>query len=190
LKTPSSAGSSGLPSPVVQAFHVNYWDYIGWTDRFAAPTHTVRQRQVSAWQNLVQIYTPQMVRNGRDWRNWGSGAAPEAATLSITLKQERGTLFSAQIAPIGADASQRWAAYWTVTEHDHTSKVLRGENSGEQLKHDFVVRQYQPAGEHQGASKLVLQSPPKDAAHPRQINVVVYNPQTGKPLQALSLSCS
>jgi hypothetical protein len=174
---------------VVQAFHVNYWDYIGWTDRFATPAHTVRQRQVSAWQNSGQIYTPQMVRNGRDWRNWGHAPAPETATLSITLKQERDTLFSAQIAPIGTDASQRWAAYWTVTEHGHSSKVLRGENSGEQLKHDFVVRQYQSAGEHTGASKLVLQSIAKDPAYARQINLVVFNPQTGKPLQALSLSC-
>jgi hypothetical protein len=67
--------------------------------------------------------------------------------------------------------------------------VLRGENSGKQLKHDFVVRQYQPAGEHQGAGKLVLQSIARDAAHPRQINLVIFNPQTGKPLQALSLGC-
>lgn len=197
LKMQQSAKANGSPSPVVQAFHVNYWDYIGWTDRFATPAHTVRQRQVSAWQKSNQIYTPQMVKDGRDWRNWSANlVATEPASLTISLQQEktdavRGDLFSAQIQPIaGAAPSQPWAAYWTVTEHGHSSKVLRGENSGEQLKHDFVVRQYQSAGEHSGAAKLVLQSIPKDPAYSRQINVVVFNPQTGKPLQALSLSCS
>lgn len=180
------------PAPVVQAFHVNYWDYIGWADRFAAPAYTVRQRQVSAWQKSNQIYTPQMVKDGRDWRNWNANLkATEPASYTVTLQQERGDVFSAQVQPIaGLAQAQPWAAYWTVTEHGHSSKVLRGENSGEQLKHDFVVRQYQSAGEHSGASKLVLQSIAKDPAYPRQINLVVFNPVTGKPLQALSLGCA
>lgn len=179
-------------APVVQAFHVNYWDYIGWTDRFATPAHTTRQRQVSAWQNSRQIYTPQMVKDGRDWRNWNTTlTATEASTINLTLQHERGDVYSAQVQPIaGAAQTQPWAAYWTVTEHGHSSKVLKGENSGENLKHDFVVRQYQSAGEHSGATKLVLQSIAKDPAYPRQINLVVFNPQTGKPLQAVSLSCS
>jgi hypothetical protein len=176
---------------VVQAFHVNYWDYIGWTDRFAAPNHTTRQRQVSAWQNSRQIYTPQVVANGRDLRNWRNwNAAQETSTVAISLRQEQGHLFSAQVQ---ATTSMAWSAYWTVTEDGHTSKVLRGENSGEFLKHDFVVRQYQPAGDHTGSQKLVLQTIPKDATYSpsntRRVNLVVFNPQTGKPLQAVSLSC-
>jgi hypothetical protein len=180
--TPASAAQ-----PVVQAFHVNYWDYIGWTDRFATPAHTARQRQVSSWQNSSQIYTPQMVGNGRDLRNWSRwNANPEAATVAIALKQEQGNLFSAQVqAPTGV----AWGAYWTVTEDGHSSKVKAGENSGEFLKHDFVVRQYQAAGEHTGNSKLVLQTAAKDTAHPRRVNLVIFNSQTGKPLQALSLPC-
>ena len=51
---------------VVQAFHVGYWDYIGWVDRFAAPSHTTRQREVAKFNRLNNIYTPQLVRSGRD----------------------------------------------------------------------------------------------------------------------------
>ncbi len=175
------------PAPVVQAFHVNYWDYIGWTDRFATPAHTARQRQVSAWQKSSTIYTPQMVANGRDLSNWQRwNAVPELASVAISLKQEQGGVFSAQVQ---ATSSMAWSAYWTVTEDGHSSKVKAGENSGEFLKHDFVVRQYQAAGEHTGNSKLVLQTAAKDASHPRRINLVIFNPQTGKPLQALSLVC-
>ncbi len=184
------AASSAHPDatiPVVQAFHVNYWNYIGWTDRFAAPEHTSRQRQVSAWQNATTIYTPQVVRNGRDLRNWHRwNAEPETAAVAISLKQDMNNVFSAQIQ---AKPSMAWSAYWTVTEDGHSSKVKAGENSGEFLKHDFVVRQYQAAGEHTGSSKLVLQTAVSDAAHPRRVNLVIFNPQTGKPLQALSLPC-
>jgi hypothetical protein len=175
------------PAPVVQAFHVNYWDYIGWTDRFAAPSHTARQRQVSAWQKSTTIYTPQMVGNGRDLRNWNRwNAEQEPAAVAISLKQEASGVFSAQVQ---ATPSMAWSAYWTVTEDGHSSKVKAGENSGEFLKHDFVVRQYQAAGDHTGNSKLVLQAIPKDAAHPRRVNLVIFNPQTGKPLQAISVPC-
>jgi len=175
------------PTPVVQAFHVNYWDYIGWKDRFAAPEYTARQRQVSAWQKSNTIYTPQMVGNGRDLRNWNRwNADQETAVIAIALKQEAGGVFSAQVQ---SPHSMPWSAYWTVTEDGHSSKVKAGENSGEFLKHDFVVRQYQAAGEHTGSKKLVLQTVAKEAAYLRRVNLVIFNPQTGKPLQALSLTC-
>ena len=186
LKDASSANPNA-PAPVVQAFHVNYWDYIGWADRFATPAHTARQRQVSAWQKSSTIYTPQMVGNGRDLKNWNRwNADQETASVAISIKQEAGGVFSAQVQ---AMPSMAWSAYWTVTEDGHSSKVKAGENSGEFLKHDFVVRQYQAAGEYTGNGKLVLQTAAKDAAHPRRVNLVIFNPQTGKPLQALSLPC-
>ena len=67
LSTLKQDGASG--SLVVQAFHVGYWDNLGWVDRFADPAHTERQRQIAASNRLSSIYTPQLVRNGRDWRD-------------------------------------------------------------------------------------------------------------------------
>ncbi|MDI9334879.1 MAG: DUF1223 domain-containing protein [Cytophagales bacterium] len=175
-------------APVVQSFHVDYWNYIGWTDRYASPAHTVRQRQISAWQNSNTIYTPQVVLNGRDLRTWNRWNEPPAiANVAIAMQQEVGNVFSAQVQ---APSSMMWSAYWTVTEDGHSSKVQAGENSGELLKHDFVVRQYQLAGDRTGNSKLILQTGNKDMAHPRRINLVIFHPQTGKTLQALSLNCS
>src|SRR5215208_1074952 len=48
---------------VVQAFHVGYWDYIGWVDRFASPVYTERQRRIASLNHRSGIYTPQLVRN-------------------------------------------------------------------------------------------------------------------------------
>ena len=173
---------------MVQAFHVGCWDYIGWVDRFTVPAHTVRQKQVAAQDRLTNIHTSQLVRDGQDWRNDGasdSGNGPARARLA--LRQTTVDGFEAQGRP--SETADAWAAYWTVTEHGHTSKVKSGENAGELLQHDFVVRQYVPAGDYQDPAKLTLRSISRDPAHARQVNLVVFDPRTGKPLQALSLEC-
>lgn len=174
---------------VVQAFHVGYWDYIGWVDRFASPAHTTRQRQIAATNGQRGIYTPQLVRNGQDWRDYARAfaEAPQPGRATISLQGAAGDAFEAMVTP--ATGVGAWSAYWTVTEHGHVSKVKAGENAGETLKHDFVVRQYVPVGTYTGAAKLNLRAIAADAAHPRQINLVVFEPKTGKPLQALSLGC-
>jgi hypothetical protein len=197
---------------VVQAFHVGYWDYIGWVDRFASPAHTTRQRQLAALGGQSTIYTPQAVLNGRDWRDWyGSGArlpaGKELAGASISLRQVGDDQFEATVTPTAGAASNgsngstgstkptgpTWSAYWTVTEHGHSSKVKSGENAGEFLQHDFVVRQYTPVGDYpvdaKAPQKLVWRSIAATPGHARQINLVVFDPKTGKTLQALSVGC-
>ncbi len=184
---------------VVQAFHVGYWDYIGWVDRFAAPAYTSRQREIASKNRLRSIYTPQVVLNGRDWPQW-SGAesrisgARDVARVHIALKRLADDQFEATVVPVGlTDAATSWSAYWTVTEHGHNSKVKAGENAGEFLKHDFVVRQYTQAGDYKSADaspkKLSLRSIAATPDHARQVNLVVFDPQSGKTLQALSLQC-
>ena len=186
LSTLKGSASSGRA--VVQAFHVGYWDYIGWVDRFAAPAHTTRQRQIARQNGLSGIYTPQLVRNGQDWRDYSAAIATgEAARARIALQRSADDAFEASVTPVDGQAG--WAAYWTVTEHGHSSKVKAGENAGELLQHDFVVRQYVPLGEYRGTSKLTLRAVPAQAAHARQVNLVVYDPKSGRPLQALSLGC-
>jgi hypothetical protein len=183
LKASAAAGRA-----VVQAFHVGYWDYIGWVDRFASPAHTQRQRQVAAQNGLSNIYTPQLVRNGKDWRDYPRAIeGGEPARARITLQKTADDAFEAFVAPVEGAAA--WSAYWTVTEHAHSSKVKSGENAGELLQHDFVVRQYVPAGDYRGASRVTFRAVPAQAAHPRQINLVVVEPKSGRPLQALSLAC-
>ena len=194
-------GKAGDANPVVQAFHVGYWDYIGWVDRFATPAHTTRQRQIAAQNRQSSIYTPQAVLDGRDWRDWQRseptrmGAVPEPARVGISLRQVGRDQFEALVTP-AAGHSGAWAAYWTLTEDGHSSKVKSGENAGEFLQHDFVVRQYTPAGDFSAASqnpaaqKLNWRSIAATPGHPRRINLVVYEPTTGKTLQALSMACN
>lgn len=187
LSTLKAAASAGKVVP--QAFHVGYWDYIGWVDRFATPAHTTRQREIASLNRLRSIYTPQLVRNAQDWQDYAKALeSTEPARASIALSRSAAGAYEATVTPLaGANA---WSAYWTVTEHGHSSKVKAGENAGETLAHDFVVRQYVPVGDYQGAQRLSFRAIAGEAGFARQINLVVFDKATGKPLQALSLSCS
>jgi hypothetical protein len=182
---------------VVQSFHVGYWDYIGWVDRFAAPAYTNRQREIAAGNRLRSIYTPQVVLNGKDWPGWhGSGTSlgtSKPARLSITLKQVGADQFEASVSPVPGMGAPPWSAYWTITENGHSSNVKSGENAGEFLKHDFVVRQYIQAGDYVAkddqAHTLALRSIAATPGHQRQVNLVVFDKKTGDTLQAVSLQC-
>ena len=184
--------SSLKGQPVVaQAFHVAYWDYIGWPDRFANPAFTERQKDQAIANGLSGIYTPQVLRNGRDWRNWGqtlasNNALPARATISVRRIDDTDH-FEAHITPL--TPGQDWSAYWTVTEHGYVSRVRAGENAGATLQHNFVVRQYQPAGRFHGPQELQFSAIAAQAEHPRQINLVVSDGKNGETLQAVSLQC-
>ena len=183
---------------VVQAFHVGYWDYIGWVDRFANPAHTSRQRRIAQWNNQRSIYTPQAVLNGRDWREWhksGSSIAggADSAKVGISLKKTGADQFEAMVTALPG-APGNWGAYWTVTESGHSSKVKAGENAGEFLTHDHVVRQYVEAGTFDtatgSAQKLTLRSIAAEGGRAQRVNLVVFDSRNGRTLQAVSATCT
>ena len=64
----------GRGDVIALAFHVNYWDRLGWPDRFATSAITDRQHQLAQSSGSSYVYTPQVIQNGRDWRQW-SGAS-------------------------------------------------------------------------------------------------------------------
>src|SRR6187401_409142 len=67
----SLAASDQLWKDVVPvAFHVDYWDYLGWVDVFAKPEYSERQRDYSVAWKADRVYTPGFVLNGREWRGW------------------------------------------------------------------------------------------------------------------------
>lgn len=177
---------------VAQAFHVVYWDYIGWKDRFAQPLFTERQKDVARRNGLRGIYTPQVVVNGRDWRNWqGQARLPGGDTPALASIELRRTSasdgFEALIRP--ADASRPWTATVTVTEGGHASRVSAGENAGATLQHDFIVRQLTPLGQYRGSQSVRFAAVAAQPGHLRRINLVVNDGSGGEPLQAVSMAC-
>ena len=167
------------------AFHVGYWDRLGWVDRFATRETTDRQYQLARAMGARNVYTPQLVVQGSDWRRWPAlpfVAAAAPMPLQLVREGEQVT------AEVGA-APGRWTGYWAVLEDGHRSRVSAGENRGETLAHDHVVRLYRPVGEWEGARRFTLALPPGDAGHPRRVAFVVAAAADLRPVQALSLGC-
>jgi len=137
------------PARVVPlAFHVDYWNYIGWTDRFSQPAFTERQREFARRNNSRSVYTPEFVLNGREYRRWSSGSFDadvarinlEPARADIALRLERG----AQSIKVSANSMLRQTPagadlYLAVYENNLKTDVRAGENSGRKLEHAFVV---------------------------------------------------
>ena len=186
------------PGIVALAFHVDYWDRLGWRDRFASPEFSERQAREGRRNGASFSYTPQVVLNGEDFKAWRKSIVPSlsAAPSVIDIALERnGSAYSAKVSArqLSSDAgAPRLAAFWAVTEHGHATSVKAGENRGVKLEHDFVVREYEPVAQWAANEPQVLRFQAKtigDAAHPRQVNLVVTDGKSGKPLQAVKLSC-
>ncbi len=119
------------------AFHVDYWDWIGWEDRFADKAYSERQREYVRQGLVAQVYTPGFVVDNSEWRAWFRGdrklpTSPEKAG-NLRVKLEGSS--------VSVDYSQKQALqlHVAVLGMGLSTEVSAGENSGRELKHDFVV---------------------------------------------------
>jgi hypothetical protein len=171
------------------AFHVNYWDKLGWPDRFASAANTERQTLLQRVGGASHVYTPQVVLNGRDLRGWSGASLARlpASPISVALVREGNSVR----ASIGAGAPQRLAGFWAVLEDGHSSRVKSGENAGETLAHDHVVTLYRPVAEWSAgnAAQSFTLDLPAATSKSRRIAFIVTDPSGAKPLQAVALGC-
>jgi hypothetical protein len=127
------------------SFHVDYWDNLGWPDRFASVAYTDRQRDYASRLGQGSIYTPEFIVNGREWQ--GNSLAGQTIpamgaqksgllTLTVNVKEKQ---ISAEFAPAGAAPTQVLTLNVALLGFNIVTDVKRGENAGQKLKHDFVV---------------------------------------------------
>jgi len=123
------------------AFHVDYWDYIGWKDRFAKPEHGARQRQYARMHRASSVYTPAFFVNGQNWRpGLFSGKTPDrntlpVGTLELQLLKDR---IVSTFKPV-KEFSGKLELNLAILGMGISSSIKAGENSGRQSRHDFVV---------------------------------------------------
>jgi len=131
------------------SFHVTYWDYIGWKDRFGNPQYDDRQRKQAKLNNSRTVYTPQFMMNGKDFRRHGSfdnkivrinsNASEYQLELSASLNTD--AIDVVLYTKTQTDNSNEVVAYIAFYEHGLSSEVTDGENEGRHLRHDYVVRE-------------------------------------------------
>ena len=138
----AAAGTLGDRALAPLAFHVDYWNDLGWADPYSSPAWTERQRQYSRAIGDARVYTPELVVGGASGVIGSRLAAvteaihgaARPALLTATAAWTRDTLTVTATAPADADV---WVAVWEDGTH---TRIPRGENAGETLDGDRVVR--------------------------------------------------
>lgn len=122
------------------AFHVDYWDHLGWKDSFASPAYSERQRRYALEQSTRFVYTPAFVVNGKAWRPGRPNILPSANTLepgplNVSVS---GKKLSARFRPtLTAAAGYRLSV--ALLGFGLQSRIAAGENRDSLAHHDFVV---------------------------------------------------
>lgn len=179
------------------AFHVDYWDYIGWEDPYAQAMFTARQRTVARRNGQSSIYTPEFVIDGAEARGSrniadklkvGYSSKAEAdITLNISDLEDGQLRASARIDALSYQGDEQAEVVFVVYENGLSSRIQAGENRGRTLKHDYVVRYLAKAEQTGVGQQHQLSVPLKsewDAAN-LGISVVVKLSESGRTLQAV-----
>jgi hypothetical protein len=149
------------PDVVALAYHVDYWDYIGWADTFGARANSDRQRAYAESWGTSSIYTPQLVVNGADGVVASHRNEVDAALAAAPLVLPVHLHVSGDMLEVEAPAQKRdhGAAVWLVTFLDKAAvDVERGENKGRKLTYTQIVTGRQVVGmwEPDGGLRLKL----------------------------------
>jgi hypothetical protein len=144
------------------ALHVGYWDYIGWKDPFAKREFNERQRDWATVNQSRTVYTPGIFVQGREVRDWhalqavdrhvkATNAMPAGATIQVVGRlQGQQVLLDVVAQPVAAKAGAELRV--ALVQSGLSTAVRAGENRGEKLGNDHVVREWSaalPLGRHQ-----------------------------------------
>jgi hypothetical protein len=171
---------------VALAYHVDYWDYVGWEDTFGDAVYSDRQRAYAKSWGSSRIYTPQMVVNGAKGvvgsRRAEVHGALEGSALSLPVDIVRaGDMLKISIPP---DAGLDDAVVWMVTYLDRADVAIeKGENAGKSMVYTQVVTGRQALGMWEGETGAHLKLPLPEVlnANSTGIAVIVQQERNGLP---------
>jgi hypothetical protein len=148
------AGGLGPERVVTLAFHVDYWNYLGWKDLYARPEYSARQQAASHRNRARVVYTPQLLLDGKDYRRpalrqdfagrvEALNRSTARARIDLRISGEPAGDLSVEGKVIVAGAVDRKTAhpYLALYENNLSSQITAGENRGKRLWHDNVVRE-------------------------------------------------
>jgi hypothetical protein len=181
----------------ILAFHVDYWNRLGWKDGFSDADYSQRQKQYASWLRLQSVYTPQIVVNGEK-----EFVGSEETTLRKAINKGLQTTSTARLTLNGIRLDQGkvdWQ-YQTqdaegnnlslvvaVVQRSATTNVKAGENNGRTLAHVQIVRTFTTSNvkdKDKGAGYVAL---PQDVS-PRDEEIIAFlqNNDNGRIIAATS----
>jgi len=169
---------------IPMAFHVDYWDYLGWRDRYDSAANSSRQRQYARVLRMNTVYTPALFLNGIPWRNWRGGRMPaedkSVGNLAVTV--EKGTV-QASFRPL-KDGAADLQLHVAVLGMGLVSQIDAGENRGRIARHEFVVLAHNTLAGDNGVWRGSL---PKSTIQAKRYAVVAWlsKGEVPTPIQAV-----
>ncbi len=137
------------------AFHVDYWNHLGWPDKFSSKEFTQRQHAYAKNWKSDSVYTPEFVLNGAEWRRSGDilkASKKLAGVLKVSLAENHKIV--ATFTPSGSKSAE-YKIWLALLGADISVAVKSGENGGRKLEHDFVVLSLQQQRMEKTATDLV-----------------------------------
>lgn len=169
------------------AWHVNYWDRLGWPDKFADQAYTDRQYAYSTKWKARTVYTPGLVRAGEEWRvrdgdMLAAGSMIGGELTVVVAGESMAVTFQP---PVGARLPADLQVNVALLGGGIESDVRSGENRGQKLAHEFVVLQWDQAALPAGNTSLPIPISDLDVEVPgRAMAVWVSSASDPTPLQA------
>lgn len=169
-------------------FHVDYWNYLGWQDRFSSSQYSLRQQQYAAKLSLNGPYTPQMVVQGAQEF---VGSDQQRASQAIARAAAESSQATVEISVFGeklrvlvhSDPGLSANVILVITEDGLETRVGDGENSGRVLRHSAVVRDMRRIGQlSNGSFEATVPVNPQNGWNRQNLHavVLVQNPSSYK----------
>jgi hypothetical protein len=134
----------------ILAYHLDYWNRLGWKDAFSSPEYSARQNQYARWLKLSSVYTPQIVVNGHtefvgseesNLRNAIKTSLQKPVKCELILSSLKIENDKANVQYHTDGAADNAVLLLALIEKNATTKVQRGENGGRTLAHVQIVTQ-------------------------------------------------
>jgi len=180
--------SAGKPIYIL-AFHVDYWNRLGWKDVFSSAAYSERQNQYAQWLNLSSVYTPQVVVNGRT-----EFVGSEEGTLRNAIKTnlQKEAVAQINLSNVKFDHNKAELQYQTqgktansilllaIVQKSAATKVERGENAGHTLSHVQIVRGIESVSLKGSNGSASIEVPKGFDTNGSQIIAFLQNTTTGE----------
>jgi hypothetical protein len=151
----------------VLSFHVDYWNNLGWKDIFSDPAYSSRQQQYGTFFHLSNIYTPQIIVNGKV-EFVGSEESRLRKTIEESILEIPKTEIHIKVlqeinhkipVSVASDGNKDFRLNLALVQNFASDFIQKGENKGKTLSHFFIVRDFKVLSNPKGSDTFFLIMP-------------------------------
>jgi hypothetical protein len=171
----------------VLSFHVDYWNYLGWKDRYSNPAYSNRQQEYGTIFHLDNIYTPQIIVNGKV-QFVGSNETQLKETIAESVAEVPDDNIQIKVSPednhkipvtIMSNGNTKLKLNMALVQNFAKDHIERGENKGKILSHFFIVRDFKVSPNLNDSKTFYLDLPGDLKSSDCSVVAFLQNPTDG-----------